>query len=75
MIAVFGAYPSGAILAAGGKIADDIASYVAAARALGLPDEDIESDIYDEIERNRWPDAAVDDVVVDRAVVMLNFFA
>jgi hypothetical protein len=75
LIAVFGAYPSGAVLAADGDIADDIASYVAAARALGLSDEDIEIDLADEIRRGRWPDADVNGVVVDRAVVMLNFFA
>ncbi|WP_298723653.1 hypothetical protein [uncultured Ferrovibrio sp.] len=53
--------------------AAEIARYVVDARAIGLSDDEIEQDIYDEIEREngRWFSLLVDDVeVVGNRVVL-----
>lgn len=77
MIEVVGLYASGERGGVDEVVAREIAQYVADARGIGLDDDDIEQDIFDEIERatGRWFRVFADDVKVTADAVTLSLVA
>lgn len=70
---VLGQYPDGRLGLVDDNIKQRVASYVTAARQMGLPDEDIEDDIFEAF--HGWEGCCADDVAIDGNVVLLGLFA